>query len=59
MDEFNKLLLIELILSIPNLHKPLNMNLEQIINGISYRFIDFYEKLSDCIILKINNGENK
>ncbi len=43
-DESEKLLLIRLILSIPNIHKSEAMDLEQIINHLSYKFTNFYEK---------------
>ena len=37
-------LLIEIVLSIPDLHKPLDVDLEQIINHLSYNFTKFYER---------------
>jgi hypothetical protein len=43
-DESKKLLLVGFILSIPDHHKPLDVDLEQIINDKSYKFSNFYEK---------------
>ena len=43
-DEPKKMLSIELILSISNLLKPKDIQLEQIINNQTYRFINFYER---------------
>jgi hypothetical protein len=43
-NESKNLLFIELILSISNLLKPKDIQLEQIINDHSYRFIKFYER---------------
>ena len=45
-DYSREVLLIEIILSIPDRNKPSGVNLEQIINELSYKFIDYYEKLS-------------
>ena len=43
-DYSEELLLIEIILSIQDLHKPLNLDLEQIINHLTYKFTKFYER---------------
>jgi hypothetical protein len=43
-DESKKILFIDLILSISNLLKPKDIQLEQIINNQTYRFINFYER---------------
>ncbi len=43
-DESKKLLLIRLILSIPDIYKPEEMDVEQIINIHVYKFKEFYEK---------------
>ena len=43
-DESKKLLLIEFILSIPDIYKPLDKNLEQIINDKTYKFTKFYDR---------------
>lgn len=43
-DEFNKILFMDIVLSISDLLKPKNIQLEQIINDHSYRFIKFYER---------------
>ena len=48
-DEYKELLLIRLILSIPDIHKPDDMNLEQIINHLFYKFTNFYEKNNKLI----------
>ncbi len=41
-DKFRKILLIKIILSIPDIHKPLDVDLEQIINDKTYKFTNFY-----------------
>jgi hypothetical protein len=46
-DETKKILLIRLILSIPDIYKPEEMDVEQIINKHVYRFKQFYERISD------------
>lgn len=52
--DFSKdILFIEIVLSIPDLHKPLDVDLEQIINHLSYNFTKFYERE---IQLFKNNG---
>lgn len=51
------ILSIQIVLSIPNNHKPLDAELEQIINHISYKFIKFYEKNIQIINSKNNNGD--
>jgi hypothetical protein len=43
-DESKDILYIELLLSISDLFKPKDLQLEQIINHHSYRFIKFYER---------------
>lgn len=43
-DEYKKILIIEIILSISDLLKPKDVQLDQIINDHSYRFINFYER---------------
>ena len=43
-DESKKLLLIEMILSISDLNRPKDIQLEQIINNHTYKFTKFYEK---------------
>ena len=43
-DESKKILFIEMILSISDLLSPKDIQLEQIINDHSYRFINFYER---------------
>ncbi len=43
-DESEKKLFLEIILSITDILKPKNFELEQIINDHSYRFIKFYER---------------
>jgi hypothetical protein len=43
-DESKKILFIELILSISDILKPKDIQLEQVINDHSYRFISFYER---------------
>jgi hypothetical protein len=43
-DESKKLLLIEMILSISDLIRPKDIQLEQIINNHTYRFTKFYER---------------
>ena len=52
--DFSKdILFIEIVLSIPYLHKSLDVDLEQIINHLSYNFTKFYERE---IQLFKNNG---
>ena len=46
-DESKKLLIIRLILSIPDIYKPKDVDLEQIINKNVYRFKQFYERISN------------
>jgi hypothetical protein len=43
-DVFKDIMYIELLLSISDLFKPKDLQLEQIINHHSYRFIKFYER---------------
>jgi hypothetical protein len=43
-DESKNILLIELILSISDLLKHKDIQLEQVINEHSYRFVNFYER---------------
>lgn len=43
-DEFKNFLLIEILLSISDLLAPKDVQLEQIVNDHSYRFIKFYER---------------
>ena len=43
-DESKKVLFIEIILSISDILKPKDFQLEQIVNDHSYRFIRFYER---------------
>ncbi len=43
-DYPGNLLLIDIVLSIPDTHKPLDEDIEQIINDKSYKFIKFYER---------------
>jgi hypothetical protein len=43
-DNSKKILLVEFILSIPDHHKPLDADLEQIINDKTYKFTKFYER---------------
>lgn len=43
-DYSTDILLIEIVLSIPDLHKPLDLDLEQIINHLTYKFTKFYER---------------
>lgn len=55
-DHSKELLLIEIILSIPDLiHKPLDLDMEQIVNHLSYKFIKFYE--NEIQIFKNKNGD--
>ncbi len=51
-DESKKVLFIEIILSLSDILKPKNFQLEQIINDHSYRFIKFYERNIKHINLK-------
>ena len=44
-----KLLLIRLILSVPDIYKPEEMDVEQIINIHVYKFKEFYERISNFI----------
>jgi hypothetical protein len=44
MITLKKILLVEFILSIPDHHKPLDADLEQIINDKTYKFTKFYER---------------
>ena len=44
-DESKKILLIMLILSIPDTHKPEDVDIEQIINQNVYKFTKFYETI--------------
>ena len=43
-DDFKNFLLIEVLLSISDLLGPKDVQLEQIVNDHSYRFINFYER---------------
>lgn len=38
------ILLIEIVLSIPDIHKSMDEELERIVNNLSYKFIKFYER---------------
>ncbi len=51
-DTFRKILLIKIILSIPDIHKPLDEDLEQIINDKTYKFTNFYVKHVELFNLK-------
>jgi hypothetical protein len=53
-DEIKQILLIGLIISIPDIRKPKNIPLEQIINEQSYSFIKFYERNIQIIKPKYN-----
>jgi hypothetical protein len=53
-DESKGILIIEITLSISDLLKPKHVQLEQIINDHSYRFIKFYERN-----IQIFNNKNK
>ena len=55
-DESKKLLLIEFILTIPDHHKPTDVDLEQIINDKSYKFSNFYERNIQLYKTKNENG---
>ena len=57
-DESEKLLLVEFVLSIPDHHKPLDVDLEQIINDKSYKFSDFYERNIQLYNTKNEVGTN-
>jgi hypothetical protein len=46
-DESRKILLIRLILSIPDVYKPEDVDVEQIINNHVYIFKQFYESVSN------------
>lgn len=54
-DYLNKLLSIDIVLSIPDIHKPINMDLEQIINHLTYKFTKFYER--EIQVFKNEKGE--
>ena len=56
-DESKKLLLVEFILSIPDIHKPLDVDLEQIINDKTYKFTKFYERNIKLFKSKNKNGD--
>ena len=56
-DCYKEILIIEIVLSIPDLHKPLDEDLEQIINHLSYKFTKFYERRIQ--IFKNKSGINK
>jgi hypothetical protein len=53
-DNSKKILLVEFILSIPDHHKPLDEDLEQIINDKTYKFTKFYERN-----IQLFNSKNK
>jgi hypothetical protein len=54
-DYSKELLLIEIVVSIPDLNKPLDVDLEQIINNLSYIFTKFYER--EIQIFKNKSGD--
>jgi hypothetical protein len=56
-DASKKIYFIEMILSISDLLKPKDTQLEQIINDHSYRFINFYER--NIQSFKSNNGTSR
>ena len=53
-DETKKVLFVEIILTILDILKPKDFQLEQIINDHSYRFINFYERTIQLIKPKYN-----
>jgi hypothetical protein len=55
-DESIDIISIEIILSISDLLKPKNIELDQIINDHSYRFINFYERTIQSFNSKNKSG---
>ena len=58
-DEIKDTLFIEIILSISDLYRPKNVQIEQIINDHTYRFIKFYERNIQIFSSKNKTGDNK
>ncbi len=55
-DCTTNMLIIQIVLSIPDIHKSIDMELEQIINHISNKFTKFYERNVQLFDSK-NNGD--
>jgi hypothetical protein len=55
-DKSEKILLIKIILSIPDVHIHLDNNLEQIINDKTYKFASFYDRYLELFNSKNSDG---